>query len=165
MCTGYVAQVILVTWSGDSIHGVSYCINVKVGSLPLELVGVVILNVSLIKGCRLVVVDFLTWRFQHSSSGWEVWTGNIQIGNVSLGVGTGEFDFLTKVVALVSRCNDSNIALFYLDIDLIRLVLASGFAFYTDSVLLVLGVLGSLPLNRSGSTGVKFFKFVELGSV
>jgi hypothetical protein len=157
--------VILVARSANCVNGVGTCIHLKVGSLPLELVGIVILNVSLVKGCRLVVVDFLTWGFQHTTYVREVWTGYEQIGNVSLGVSTGDLDFLTKVVALVTRCDDGYIALLYLDIDFIRLVLASGFAFYTDSVLLVLGVFGGLPLNGSGSTGIEFYKCVELGSV
>jgi len=157
--------VFLVICCGNSVNGVGTCIELEVGGLPLVLVGVIVLDISLVKGCRLAIVDCLLRGLEHCSVGWEVWTSDEEIGQVSLGVGSGEFDFLTKVVALVACSDDGNIALLYLDIDLIGLVLVAGLALDTDGVLLVLGVLGCLELNGSGTTGIEFYLCVALGSV
>ncbi len=88
------------------------------------------------------------WFCQNTTLLREVGSDDEQVRGRAFGVGTGELDLLTKVVALVAGCHDSDCALFDLYINLVALEVTkcigwSVVCFNTDGVLLCLGVVGS----------------------
>ncbi len=80
-----------------------------------------------------------------------------QVCLVRFGVGTGESDLLTKEVALVAGCHNSDCTLLDLHIDLVALEGGAGdgseVLLNTDSVLLCLGPVCSNEFYNSGSGG------------
>ena len=83
----------------------------------------------------------------------QVRSDNEQVGRSALGVGSGEFDLLAEVVALVAGCHDGDCALLDLYINLVAFEVAvqviicgvtktvsKGVCFNTDGELLCLGI-------------------------